>query len=254
MVRRIPTDMGVYLVTGASRGIGSSLAVLRANEGHQVILLARDSPELKATTESVLAVSASSFAVVCDLASPESIAKGAEQILREVNVIDGLVHNAGAIHPVRAMQDASNAEWSRSIQVNLIGVQDLTQRLFSLLKGPQHSRVTTISSGASLRPIQSWSAYCTAKAGLDMWSRCLAEEGKEHNISSISVAPGVVDTGMQEDIRAVDPQHFPSHSTFVSLHDEGELAHPNDVADLLHSLVTGHSMEQSGQRFDVRDL
>jgi benzil reductase ((S)-benzoin forming) len=152
------------------------------------------------------------------------------------------------------MMDADVSQWSRSIQVNLIGVQDLTQQLSSLLKGPQQTRITTISSGASLRPVESWSAYCTAKAGLDMWARCLAEEGSQHNISAISVAPGIVDTGMQEDIRSVDPADFPSHEAFVSYHTDGHLADPNDVASLLYPLITEHTMEQSGQRFDVRDL
>ena len=246
--------MGAYLVTGASKGIGRSLALLLAENGHQVVLLARDSPELGDALAQVKKSSKDSFSLPCDLSSPSQILESAKILIDSLESLDGLVHNAGSIHPVQPMMDANVSHWSRSIQVNLIGVQDLTQRLFPLLKGPQHSRVTTISSGASLRPIGSWSAYCTAKAGLDMWARCMAEEGRVHNISAISVAPGIVDTGMQEDIRAADPADFPSHEAFVSYHADGHLTHPDDVASLLFPLITEHTMQQSGQRFDVRDL
>jgi benzil reductase ((S)-benzoin forming) len=246
--------MGVYLVTGASKGIGRSLALLLAEHGHQVILLARDSPELDEAVKLVKKNSEYSFSLPCDLASSAQISESAKKLISSVDGLDGLVHNAGSIHPVKPMMDADVSQWSRSIQVNLIGVQDLTQQLSSLLKGPQQTRITTISSGASLRPVESWSAYCTAKAGLDMWARCLAEEGSQHNISAISVAPGIVDTGMQEDIRSADPADFPSHEAFVSYHTDGHLTDPNDVASLLYPLITEHTMEQSGQRFDVRDL
>ena len=113
--------------------------------------------------------------------------------------------------------------------------------LASLLEGEHRVRVSTISSGASLRPLDSWSAYCTAKAGLDMWARCLAHEGAGDNISAISVAPGIVDTGMQADIRSANDDDFPLKSTFVDYHANGDLTNPMDVAEQLLPLLTEHS-------------
>ena len=103
-------------------------------------------------------------------------------------------------------------------------------------------------------PIGSWSAYCVSKAGLDMWTRCLAEEGQEHNISAISVAPGIVDTNMQKNIRYSNPDEFPLHPHFVDYHESGQLVEPDVVAKQLLSLVTTHNIEQTGNRFDVREL
>ena len=122
------------------------------------------------------------------------------------------------------------------------------------MKGKNQTRVTTISSGASKYPIGSWSAYCVSKAGLDMWTRCLAEEGQEDNISAISVAPGIVDTNMQKNIRHSNPDEFPLHPHFVDYHDSGQLVEPDVVAKQLLSLVTTHDIEQTGGRFDVREL
>ena len=87
-----------------------------------------------------------------------------------------------------------------------------------------------------------------------MWTRCLAEEGADHNITAVSVAPGIVDTGMQSAIRSASPEDFPLLDNFVGYHKDGQLADPDTVAASLFGLITAHGVEQSGQRFDVRDL
>ena len=247
-------DPQTYVVTGASRGLGRALALALANDGHPVLALARPSSELDEIGELLASIAHGSRSIECDLSDSSSIAKAASLIKNQTPFVAGLVHNAGAIAPVKPLRNVDASDWGRSIQVNLVGVQDLTQRVYSLLGGEHQSRVTVISSGASLRPIGSWSAYCVAKAGLDMWSRCVAEEGRDSNISSVSVAPGIVDTGMQAEIRGTSPEDFPSLQSFIDLHANGDLARSEEVAAHLMPLVTGHSMDQSGQRFDVREL
>ena len=242
-----------YLVTGASKGIGRSIARTLAKDGCQVILLARPSNELVEACDEIKAISPSSFAVTCDLAQSESI-DSALQSLEQINIIDGIVHNAGTITPIQSMFDADDALWERNIYVNITGVQRLTKGLYSKMKASQHCRVTTISSGAALRPLHSWSAYCISKAGLDMWSRCLAEEGANDGITSIAIAPGIVDTDMQLEIRSSSLDDFPMVDSFAGYHRNGDLTDPDDVARKLHSLIVGHTVEQSGQRFDVREL
>jgi len=247
-------DPPTALVTGASRGIGRALACVLASKGYRVILLARDTKALQETTAEVQSLSSTSFALPCDLGSHDSINEAALRCLRSVDRLDVLVHNAGSIVPIRPLLAADSTAWAQSMQVNVLGVQHLTSALASLLHGDHHARVTTISSGASQRPLPSWSAYCTAKAALDMWTRCLAEEGVNDLISAISIAPGIVDTQMQQEIRTASPDEFPLHSTFQAYHDNGELTNPDDVAQKLAPLILEHTMEQSGQRFDVRDL
>lgn len=243
-----------YIVTGASKGIGRALALQLASAGHTVLALARPSVELNEVGALLQQLSPSSRSVECDLADLGSIAKASSTILHHSTSIAGMVHNAGAIAPVKAIGEVEPAEWARNLHINLIGVQALTQHLHHLFGGQHQTRITVISSGASMRPIGSWSAYCVSKAGLDMWSRCMAEEGRINNISSISIAPGVVDTSMQKEIRSVPSEDFPSLKTFIDLHESGHLASSETVASQLFPLVTGHTMEQSGLRFDVREL
>ncbi len=245
---------GPYVVTGASKGIGRAISQKLAAEGHPVLALARASKELDEIGEELAATCSGSLAIECDLSQPESIKNAAQLILQSAPWIAGIVHNAGTIFPIMPLAQVEIAHWSTSINANLIGVQDLTQRLLSNLGGKQQSRITTISSGAALSPVESWSAYCVAKAGLDMWARCLAAEGASSNISAISIAPGIVDTGMQSDIRSADPKLFPKHADFVSLYTEKHLTNSVDVADQLCPLILSHTMQQSGQRFDVREL
>jgi NAD(P)-dependent dehydrogenase (short-subunit alcohol dehydrogenase family) len=247
-------DSQTYVVTGASKGLGRALALALAGHGYPVLALARPSTELDEIGGLLASVAPGSRSIECDLSNPTSIANAASLISQQTTFIAGLVHNAGAIAPVKPLDKVDASDWAHSIQVNLVGVQDLTQRIYPLLGGEHQSRITVISSGASLRPIESWSAYCVSKAGLDMWSRCVAEEGRESNISSVSVAPGIVDTGMQTEIRSTPAEDFPSLQSFIDLHANGDLARSEDVAAQLMPLVTTHSMEQSGQRFDVREL
>lgn len=247
-------DPQTYVVTGASKGLGRALALALAGHGYPVLALARPSTELDEIGGLLASVAPGSRSIECDLSNPTSIANAASLISQQTTFIAGLVHNAGAIAPVKPLDKVDASDWAHSIQVNLVGIQDLTQRIYPLLGGEHQSRITVISSGASLRPIGSWSAYCVSKAGLDMWSRCVAEEGRESNISSVSVAPGIVDTGMQTEIRSTPAEDFPSLQSFIDLHANGDLARSEDVAAQLMPLVTTHSMEQSGQRFDVREL
>lgn len=245
---------GPYIVTGASKGIGREISLKLAALGYPVIGLARRSDELEEIGASLAEISPGSFSIACDLSLPSDIKTATEHIGEQFNWIAGIVHNAGTIFPIMSLAQANMAQWTHSIHANLIGVQDLTQRLLPIMGGEEQSRITTISSGASLRPVESWSAYCVSKAGLDMWAKCVAAEGAESNISAIAIAPGIVDTGMQSDIRAANPEHFPAHGDFVSLHTDGHLTQSKDVAEQLCPLILHHSMEQSGQRFDVREL
>lgn len=244
----------IYIITGASKGLGRALALEMAQQGYTIFALARPSEELAEVEALLKSSSMDSMSIECDLNDLASIASAATKVIANTNFISGIVHNAGAVSPVKPMHAAPSEDWAQSIRVNLIGVQALTQQLYHLMGGSEQTRITTISSGASLRPIASWSAYCVSKAGLDMWSRCMAEEGRTTNISCISVAPGVVDTGMQLEIRSTPSEDFPSLQSFIDLHEQGQLVASEVVASQLMPLVTGHTMEQSGQRYDVRDL
>ncbi len=249
--------MGVWAITGASRGLGRALGALLNTHGHHVVALARNVEDTFAWVREEGVAAGSVTPLVLDLADVSSIASAAAAMLALPAVaehgLEGLVHNAGDVLPVGSMSSVDDDAWARSMQVNLIGVQQFTKALWpAMVRGG--CRVVTISSGASLRPIHGWSAYCVAKAGLDMWARMLAVEGADVGIEAVAVAPGIVDTAMQATIRGAGPDGFPSHADFVGLHHDGHLVPPEEVAKRLLPVLTDGERFPSGQRFDVREL
>ena len=244
---------GVYLVTGASKGLGQAISVEIAKNGYTVIAIARESKELTNIENELKSYSENSIALPCDLGNHSEIKSTTNKILSRFDHISGIVHNAGTISPIEGMLDVDRSNWERAIQVNLIGVQDLTNSLAPILGGEKHTRIVTISSGAAKRSIHGWSSYCVSKAGLDMWTNCMAEEGANRNISALAIAPGIVDTGMQAEIRNSDEFNFPLLSNFVDYHRNGELEKPETVAAKLLPFCVGIS-GQNGDRLDVRNL
>tara|TARA_B100001564_G_scaffold130056_1_gene108796 strand:- start:1852 stop:2592 length:741 start_codon:yes stop_codon:yes gene_type:complete len=243
----------VFLVTGASKGLGRSIALAIANSGATVIALARNSSELKEIEAKLKTISANSIALSCDLSKSADISNASDLILSKFEHLSGIVHNAGMINPIGNMLDISQDDWELTLKVNLLGVQDLTGSLDAVIGGEKHTRVTTISSGASQRSLHGWSAYCVSKAGLDMWTKCMAEEGENENISALAIAPGIVDTAMQEDIRSADESSFPLLQNFKDYYANGELSKPDDVAIKLLPYCLG-DLGNNGDRLDVRNL
>ena len=248
------SESQVYLVTGASKGLGRSICDILASNGFTVIGIARKSKELSSLENNLKKINANSATFACDLSSENQIASTADKITNDFPLIHGLIHNAGIIGPVGSMFNVKTNLWNETIQVNLLAVQQLTKLLYTSMVKAQRCRVTTISSGAAVNSLESWSAYCTSKAGLEMWTRSLADEGSSHGISAVSVAPGIVDTDMQATIRSVSVDDFPMVERFIGFHNNGDLVAPDVVADSLYELITNHSMDDSGNRFDVREL
>lgn len=248
------SNQETFVITGASKGLGRSIATLLAKNGYIVIGLARASKELSSLDITLKSFNPKSTVLECDLSSPEEVNDIGNLIVDAYSSIEGLVHNAGIIGPVDNMFTVNADEWDAALQVNLCSVQRLTAIIYDSLAAKNGCRVTTISSGAAINSLPSWSAYCTSKAALEMWTKCLAQEGMNHNITAISFAPGIVDTGMQATIRSVSKEKFPMVDRFIDFHENGDLSDSDDVAKAMFSLITQHDKSVSGQRFDVRDL
>lgn len=248
------SEQSVFLITGASKGLGRSICEILANKGYIVVGLARQSSELAELDTFLKKYNDKSCAIACDLSVPEMVNNTAGEIVERFPAIHGIIHNAGIIGPVGNIFTVDEAKWNETLVVNLVSVQQLTRVLYPAMVNAGRCRVTTISSGAAVNSLESWSAYCTSKAGLDMWTRCLADEGGNDGISAVSIAPGIVDTDMQATIRSTDRSDFPMVDRFIEFHKNGDLVSPDKVANSLFELMVNHSMEQSGSRFDVRDL
>ncbi|KCB21525.1 SDR family oxidoreductase [Bordetella hinzii] len=219
------------ILTGASRGLGAALARGLLKPGTELVTLARrNDPELAALArERGVALKE----IQVDLSDADAAARAAQQLAipRDARRYV-LINNAGTVHPVanaNALADA--AAIGQAFTLNVTAVMLLTARFLQAVDGLQaERRIINISSGAGRNPTAGWGVYCATKAALDMYSRVLKAEHGPAGVRVVSLAPGIVDTGMQADIRASDPAAFPGLARFQEFHSTGKLAAPADVA------------------------
>ena len=187
-----------------------------------------------------------------DISDADACAAFIKEAVEKLGRVDGAIHNAGTVDPIGPIAEAPLQTWLNAWQVNVAGAFHLTKSLLPALRESQ-GRVVTVGTGASQQPIAGWSAYCTTKAALLMFTRVLAAE--EPAVTSLSMTPGVVDTAMQERIREKGPEGMPKQLAdyFLSLPASGQLVAPQVPARALATLVLKAPREWTGQELDFTD-
>lgn len=251
----------VAIVTGASRGLGAALAAQLLAPARRLICIAR-SPNAALAAQAQASGAALDYRLH-DLADADATARLAQALgetLREAAAVSPisrfvLVNNAGVIEPIGRIESLAAAPLARALQVNLAAAMLLTAAFLSATDAAgADRRILNISSGAARHPLAGWSAYCSSKAALDMFTRCIAAEhaGRPGAPRVCSLAPGVLDTGMQATIRTAAPADFPQVERFRKLAAEGALASPAQVAQRIVAYLEG---DDFGAREidDIRD-
>ncbi|OCT10529.1 hypothetical protein A8709_12075 [Paenibacillus pectinilyticus] len=246
--------MDMYIITGGSKGLGAAIIRQLLEQGAAVHYMSRS--ENQTLRQAALRVEGQLTFHAYDLAQTEGLDSLMERILTNCDGVSSitLINNAGMLEPMTSIGRADPNDLQRSLQVNLVAPAVLTNSFIRLTQAwPIMKRVVGISSGAGRKPYPGWGAYCTAKAGLDMLTRCVGVEqlNQPHPVVICSVAPGVVDTEMQREIRAASEEDFPQVSRFTRLHEQGELRSPEDTAQQLIHLLRTNAFEQ-GEIADLR--
>lgn len=223
------------IITGASSGMGLAIAQQLLKPGHTLICISRRSSEVlagEATTSRTslhqwtedLADSARASQRLADwLASRRSDEFSAAT----------LINNAGVITAIGPISSLAPHDLARALRVGLEAPMQLTAAFLHATQGWGALRkVLNISSGLGRRAMASQAAYCAAKAGMDHFTRCVAlEEAQKPDGAKIcSLAPGVIDTGMQHQLRTADAAAFPDRANFVALKEGGQLASAAEAA------------------------
>ena len=234
------------LITGGGTGIGRALAGRFADKGWRVTIVGRRLNLLQEVARDYpdkISIISADVGSIQDRQKIVSEAKG---------TLDLLVHNAAVLGPVGPILDQSPEDWKSHMATNVEGPLFLTQAL--LLKLVENSRVVNISSGAAHQGIPGWGMYCTSKAALFMLGQLLKDELAQRNIWFGSVRPGIVDTPMQAEIRALEPKDFPMVEQFRQYKATGALVTSELVAQYLEWLLLEVSGPQLGEReWDIRD-
>ena len=239
--------MDIFIITGASKGIGFNLSKQLIEKGKKVIGIARTNPEKRVNF------------VACDLAKTDELKTLIDKIIDE-NEAEAttftLINNAGMVDPIGLIGDVQAEEIAQAVAVNFTAPMILSNAFISRLERFQGvKRILNISSGAGRKEYEGWGAYCATKAGLDHFSRVIALEQKnvKNPVEIVSIAPGIIDTSMQEVIRSSEEKSFPLLEQFIYYKEQGLLSSPEETAEKLILFMENEDFKDIGPITDIRN-
>jgi benzil reductase ((S)-benzoin forming) len=163
------------------------------------------------------------------------------------------IHSAGTLEPIGFAGEVEARAYARQVLLNSAAPQVIGD---AFLRAARETRarctLLMIGSGAAKSVYEGWSAYCAGKAAVDHWVRTVGAEQKRRGgrVRVLSIAPGVVESAMQEQIRATPARDFPEVERFRALHREGALRAPAEVARQIWTLLRGEV--ENGAVIDLR--
>jgi len=226
----------LYILTGASRGMGLAMAQQLLATGHSLLCISRNASPQLATSAQKSGLNLMQW--THDLADTEGVSVRLRDWLQSQDparfASATLINNAGVIPPVVPLRQSQPADLAQALRVGLEAPMALSA---VFLGGTQAwalpRKVLNISSGLGRYPMASQAGYCAAKAGMDHFTRCLAlDEALHPNGAKVcSLAPGVIDTDMQVQLRGTASEAFPDQSKFAQLKASGQLSSPEQAAE-----------------------
>ena len=242
----------LFIITGSTRGIGKALVTSALNiQGGAVVSFSRAESFMQDNYQNIR----------IDLRHFDQIGPAFQRVRIERQRIVGLtqtvlINNAGVIEPIAPIGECDDNLLADNIRVNLIAPLILTRHFYHFGKSlPGRKWIVNITSGAGQAPYYGWSAYGASKAGIDMATRAIAMEFSriDPSFGACAVAPGVVETGMQEKIRSCSVERFEQVNKFLRLKESEALDSPEHAASELIRLITEGRFENGG-RYDLRGI
>ncbi|MBT1071193.1 SDR family NAD(P)-dependent oxidoreductase [Pelotalea chapellei] len=212
----------VAVITGGGRGLGRAAALAFAVQGASVAVVSRTEGELVEVAD--LIGRARCLPLVGDVALEETARRVVAATVERFGGIHILMNNAAVVGPFRRLGDVSATEWDVALGINLKGAFLLAREAIPYLKRVGGAIINVTSSlGSSV--LSPFGMYCIGKAGLNQLTRMLALELEQDGIRVNGLDPGVIDTSMQEQIRAAGPQALGTHTwqRFVDFKQQGAL-------------------------------
>lgn len=224
----------VAIVTGAATGIGKAIAIEMARRGASVVVNYIGKPDpAQDVVKTIKNGSGAAVAIEADVSNSQEVLRMIQQTLAQFGHIDVLVNNAGIEKEVPFL-DLPEAEWDAIIAVDLKGPFLCTQAAAREMAKRRKGTIINISSVHEDLPFPGYAPYCAAKGGLRMLCRDLALELAKFNINIVNVAPGAIDTPIN-DATMKNPEKVLALKREIPL---GRVGQPQDVAKLVCYLAS----------------
>lgn len=190
----------IAVVTGAGRGIGRTIALAFARQGASLVLAARTESELSKIADASREFGVEVRIVVTDVTDWDQVQNLVAVALQEFGRVDILVNSAGIYGPIGPTAEIDLSAWKRGVEVNLYGPLFLCHALMPYFMKRKQGKIILLGGGGATTPLPNFSSYAASKAGLARLADTLAEELKPFNIQVNMIAPGLVDTKLQDEV------------------------------------------------------
>jgi glucose 1-dehydrogenase len=235
------------LITGASRGLGQSIANRLSAPGHSIALCASAlSPDLDATAAQCRARGATVSCLTGDLAQFDVPARLVDEAVAAFGGLDAVVSNAGIVRS-GALSSIDQEAWDQVFNVNVRSAWQLARAAQPHLKAARGAMVV-VASMSGVEPYPNTGAYSPSKAALIMLVRVLAQEWAADGVRINTVSPGLLRTTLTEPIYA-DPQKLAAREALVPMHRIGDPQ--RDCAGVVQFLLSADAAYMSGQNLIV---
>jgi NAD(P)-dependent dehydrogenase (short-subunit alcohol dehydrogenase family) len=196
------------IITGASRGFGLAVARAYLDAGANIMICARN-PQRLETARAELADYAGDTARVlaqtCDVADKTQVSALVQTAINDFGQVHILVTNAGVYGPMGGIEDVDWDEWTRAIEINLYGTILPIRAIIPHFKANGGGKIVNLSGGGATSPLPNISAYAASKSAVVRMTETLAGELADHNITINAVAPGALNTPLQDELLAAGP-------------------------------------------------
>lgn len=236
----------IALVTGSGRGLGEAQALRLASEGADVVINDLIMENAQAVCEKIRAMGRRSIAVYGDVSNSTDVDKMFERVIAEFGHLDILVNNAGCTQHV-SVHDMTDQDWDRIVRVNLYGPFYCSRAAIRYMIPRQYGKIVNISSVSAKRGGGVWGAahYSAAKAGVIGFTKALAREVAQYNITVNAVAPGIIRIPLQDDKRLAAKEAAAQQVPM------GRQGRPDEIAAAVAFLASDDSSYITGEIMDV---
>jgi len=250
--------MKIFIVTGASRGLGEAITKKLMKEDHYLICVSRseNTSLIQEAKEKKIKLSYINF----DLNDLSKINHLVDDIMLNIKLINPesicLINNAGVLAPIKPIGSCDSQEIIQNININTISPMVLTNELMKRTENINIDKlIINISSGAGKNPYHGWASYCSSKAAIDMFTKCVGLEQSEenHSLKIISFSPGIIDTNMQQQIRSTKQEDFKLVERFKQFKEESLLQSPDFVAEKVLEVINNKDLK-TGQLVDIKQM
>jgi 3-oxoacyl-[acyl-carrier protein] reductase len=220
----------VALVTGGGRGIGAAIAREFAREGARVFVVARTEREVKGVAADIRADSGDAAHGIADVADVTAVDRMVQECMERFGRVDVLVNAAGEYGPIGVMWENDPAAWAHAVSVNLLGTLHTCRAIIPRMLAGGGGRIINLSGGGAASPLPRFSAYAATKAAVVRLTETLAEELRGHGVTVNAIAPGAVDTRLQDDVLAAGDRAGELYGRMLRLRETGEGGVPAELA------------------------